>query len=39
MNTRKFSVTHDAGYAGLTTIANGLPTSYYLDDAHHQRAG
>jgi Rieske 2Fe-2S family protein len=37
MNTRKSSVTHDAGYAGLTKIANGLPTSYYLDDAHHQR--
>ena len=36
MNTRKSSVTHDAGYAGLTKITNGLPTSYYLDDAHHQ---
>ena len=37
MNTRKSSVAHDAGYAGLTKITNGLPSSYYLDDAHHQR--
>ena len=37
MNTRKSSAAHDAGYAGLTKIGNGLPTSYYLDDAHHQR--
>src|ERR1700761_608945 len=37
MNTRKSAVLPDAGYAGLTKTTASLPTSFYLDDAPHQR--
>jgi Rieske 2Fe-2S family protein len=37
MDTDKSSVAYSAGYAGLTKSVAGLPTSYYVDDTHHQR--